>query len=103
MREVEMQLEMNFTAPYQAHSGTSREAASSIKGKSARLREQVLQELRRNPATDEELATLLTLSGNTARPRRVELVELGLVEDSGQRRKTASGRNAVVWRVKGSA
>lgn len=98
-----MQLVMDFTAPYQAHSRTSREAASSIQGKSARLRNQVLDELRRNPATDEELATTLTLSGNTCRPRRVELVDLGLVEDSGERRKTASGRNAVVWRVKGSA
>lgn len=98
-----MQLVMDFTAPYQAHSGTSREAASAIKGKSARLRELVLTELRRQPATDEELANLLTLSGNTCRPRRVELVELGIVEDSGNRRKTASGRNAVVWRVKESA
>lgn len=98
-----MQLVMDFTAPYQAHSRTSREAASSIQGKSARLRNQVLDELRRNPATDEELANALTLSGNTCRPRRVELVDLGLVEDSGERRKTASGRNAVVWRVKGSA
>jgi hypothetical protein len=98
-----MQLVMDFTAPYQAHSGTSREAASAIKGKSARLREQVLDELRRKPATDEELATVLNLSGNTARPRRVELVEIGIVEDSGERRKTASGRNAVVWRVKESA
>ena len=98
-----MQLVMDFTAPYQAHSGTSREAASSMKGKSARLREQVLLELRRQPATDEELANITSLSGNTCRPRRVELVELGLVEDSGLRRKTASGRNAVVWRVKEGA
>ena len=59
-----MQLVMDFTAPYQAHSGTSREAASSMKGKSARLREQVLNELRKHPATDEELATVLRLSGN---------------------------------------
>ena len=98
-----MQLVIDFTAPYQAHSGTSREAASAIKGKSARLRQQVLDELRRNPATDEELANVLNLSGNTARPRRVELVEIGIVEDSGQRRKTASGRSAVVWRVKEGA
>lgn len=98
-----MQLEMDFTAPYQAHSGTSREAASSIRGKSARLRESVLEELRSNPATDEEIGRILNLEGNTCRPRRVELVDLGLVEDSGQRRKTASGRNAVVWRVKGSS
>lgn len=98
-----MQLVMDFTAPFQAHSGTSREAASVIKGKTARLRELVLEELRRTPSTDEELANALTLSGNTCRPRRVELVELGLVEDSGNRRKTTAGRNAVVWRVKESA
>jgi hypothetical protein len=30
----------------------------------------------------------------------VELVKLGLVEDTNTTRKTASGRKAVVWRAK---
>ena len=50
--------------------------------------------------TDEDIATLTGLSPNTARPRRVALVMKGLVEDSGLRRKTRSGRKAIVWRVK---
>jgi predicted ArsR family transcriptional regulator len=97
-----MQLSI-FDAPFQAHSDTSREAASSIKGKAATLRDEVLEAIRRHPSTDEQLAERLVLSPNTCRPRRVELVDRGLVVDSGQRAKTASGRSAVVWIVKEGA
>lgn len=47
--------------------------------------------------TDEELQTMLRLNPSTERPRRVELVEGGWIEDSGTRRPTRSGRSAVVW------
>jgi predicted ArsR family transcriptional regulator len=47
--------------------------------------------------TDEEIQTALGLNPSTERPRRVELVERGMVEDSGARRMTRSGRSAVVW------
>jgi hypothetical protein len=47
--------------------------------------------------TDEEAAEKLRLPGNSLRPRRVHLMDCGLVHDSGKRRKTMSGRNAVVW------
>ncbi len=47
--------------------------------------------------TDEELQAELGLNPSTQRPRRVELVEGGLVADSGRRRLTRSGRLAVVW------
>ena len=97
-----MQLSI-FDAPYQAHSETSREAALTIKASTANLREQVLEALRRIPSTDEALSERLAMSPNTCRPRRVELVDRGLVEDSGERAKTASGRSAVVWRVKEDA
>jgi len=33
------------------------------------------------------------------RSRRAELVRKGLIVDSGRRVKTASGRNAIVWRL----
>lgn len=48
-------------------------------------------------ATDEEIQRALGLNPSTQRPRRVELVELGWIEDSGARRPTRSGRSAAVW------
>lgn len=39
------------------------------------------------------------MPGNTVRPRRIELEELGFVEDSGARRPTHSGKMAIVWVV----
>lgn len=47
--------------------------------------------------TDEQIQDLLALNPSTERPRRVELVERGVVEDSERRRPTRSGRSAVVW------
>ncbi len=47
--------------------------------------------------TDEELQIELRLSGNSERPARVWVTREGLVQDSGRRRLTASGRQAVVW------
>jgi len=42
------------------------------------------------------LAPMASPSG--VRSRRAELVVLGLVEDTGLRRKLVSGRNAIVWK-----
>lgn len=49
--------------------------------------------------TDEQQQTILGMSANTQRPRRLELVEAGLVKDSGQRRKTSKGNDAIVWKA----
>lgn len=49
--------------------------------------------------TDEEGVAATGIPASTWRPRRVELVEMNLVADSGVRRKTRSGRDAVVWVV----
>jgi hypothetical protein len=49
--------------------------------------------------TDEELQDALGMNPNTQRPRRIELVERGLVRDSGRTRKTKSGRRATVWEI----
>jgi len=88
-------------APYQRHSGTSLEAAVRIsrrRGGSPRLRGLVLAALRGSRGlTDEELQQQLAMNPSTERPRRVELVKLGRVVDSGARRPTLSGRAAVVW------
>jgi hypothetical protein len=49
-------------------------------------------------ATDGELQWALKLAGNTERPRRLELVEVGLVNDSGRRRD-----GQIVWTTDGVA
>jgi hypothetical protein len=48
-------------------------------------------------ATDEEVQDFLVMNPSTQRPRRVELVEGGWIEDSERRRLTRSRRSAVVW------
>lgn len=85
---------------YQRHSTTSHDAATRIEPAADTLRAEVYAFLRRTDlrgATDEEIAEALKMAGNTERPRRVELVDGGHVVDSLRRRKTHSGRNAVVW------
>ena len=49
--------------------------------------------------TDDGAIAALKMNPSSFRPRRGELVEVGMLKDSGQRRKTASGRSAVVWVV----
>lgn len=64
------------------------------------LRERVYAYLRRRRglgATDEEISHALNMSGNTARPRRIELEQMGKVHHNGSFRPTMSGRNAMIW------
>lgn len=97
----------NFTKehelePYQAHSDTSRDAAEAIAGKANTLRRLVyefIKECGSHGATDIECQRELGLDGSTQRPRRVRLVQLGLIEDSGETRSSPSGRQSVVWRA----
>ena len=97
--------QLDFSAPFQPASETSREAAKAIEGSGASLRAQLLAFLRLEASqgwdgwTDEELQRVLPMNPSTERPRRIELVRLGLVEDSGEKRRTASGRLATVWRA----
>lgn len=84
------------------HNGTptSRAAAKSVEGQVEYDRRMILQALQRAKsygATDDELQELLSMSGNTERPRRGELVKQGLVAHSGFVRTTHSGRSAAVW------
>jgi len=50
-------------------------------------------------ATDEQIQIVLGMNPSTQRPRRVELVDQGLIKDSGRMEPTRSGRKAVVWVV----
>lgn len=87
---------------YQRHSDTSSEAAHMISEYANTLRAKVLLYLRAHPEglTDEQMQNDIPMPPSTQRPRRCELVDHGLVIDSGTRRKTASGRSAVVWKAK---
>jgi len=96
-----MNLNDNHTLTRNDHGDTSHGAASNVFLKTGGARRRVLEALAHAlaVATDEELQDWLDMSQNTERPRRVELVQLGYVEDSGARRKTRSGSNAVLWRA----
>ena len=88
--------------PFQHHSETSRLAAESVCSIAKTLRERVFREIAaRGPtgATDDEVQVTLAMNPSTQRPRRIELVAARRVQDSGVKRKTRSGRLAVVWRA----
>lgn len=102
------QMEMPFeeTVPYVAGSATSRAAARHLRatGKAANLEADALWLFVLYPdgLTDLELDALgrsLRLKFTTLRPRRVALFQKGHLEDSAQRRRTHSGREATVWRI----
>ena len=50
-----------------------------------------------NGATDEEIQDALGMEGNTERPRRVELIEAGLVWNTGSTRKSKANRDNTIW------
>jgi hypothetical protein len=87
------------------HSGsdTSRGAALSIEPNAGTLRRKVLDRLKAvwpYGMTDEQMQDELYIAQNTQRPRRRELVQAGLVYDSGRRSLTRSGRSAIIWIAK---
>lgn len=86
-------------APFQRHSETSRGAAIAIHGQRPTQRQLVLDAIRRHPAglTDEQIVAETGLSASSARPRRVSLVEDGLVVAAAEKGWTSSGRRANVW------
>lgn len=93
----------NRTRPYRAAhkpAETTLAAAEQIQQDAPRLRRLVYAYIASrgaNGATDQECQAALHLEPNTQPPRRIELTRGGHVRDSGQRRKTRSGRNAIVW------
>lgn len=86
--------------PAQHHSVTSVQAAERIEPDAKTLRHRVLMVLKVNGGlTDEEMQLGIPMNPSTQRPRRIELVNMGLVVDSGLTRLTRSGRKATVWRA----
>ena len=76
---------------------TSRKAAMTVNAGTQRCRVLLAIAEIGHGYTDEECGVALGLTENSVRPRRLELVELGLVEDSGVTRKTKRANDAVVW------
>ena len=80
---------MQASLPFAAKSETSRDAAERMTAQPNRVRrdhESILNVLRSGPKTDRELQTILNMSGDTERPRRGELVKMGRVRNTGQKR-----------------
>ena len=81
---------------------TSRIAAKLAKTFAATQQEAVFQFIEQagdRGATDQEIELGLGIAGNSVRPRRRKLVELGRVKESGNLRLTSSNSPAVVWVV----
>ncbi len=83
--------------PFVRGSDTSYEAAASMEEASGRYELMVLNLIKIRPRTCDECETALNAKHQNLSARIRTLVLKGLVIDSGQRRKTRSGRNAIVW------
>lgn len=77
---------------------TSEAAAEAMQDRAETLRAKALDAISRQPATADEVAGQVGASILAMRPRITELAKMGRIEDSGERRKNASGRSAIVWR-----
>ena len=106
MRTDQFQYTLYGGTPPHQDVDTSLAAAEEIRPHINRLHAVVLQCLRAmDDATDEQIQDSTGLSGSTVRPRRGELIKLGLVElarnSMGEpiKRVTRSGRSARVYRV----
>ena len=81
---------------------TSHDAAVSLDGSLPDLEARVLACLRKrwNGGTSHELAEALGLSLVTVSPRLRPLANRGLIVATTEKRKGASGRSSIVWKVK---
>jgi len=79
---------------------TSIAAAEGIAPVTARLQSLALTAIRAAGSgglTTNELAERLDIVREAVQPRTSELRQMGKIRDSGQRRKNASGKSAIVW------
>lgn len=88
----------NGTPPHQAHSATSKAAALSVSN-AATDRERILDFVRKRGvqgATSDECQAEFQLAHQTGSARVAELLQGGLIIESGRQRKTRRGRDADV-------
>lgn len=82
--------------------GPSQEAAEAIQGRASILREKCHAYVKRwgmTGSTADECAEALKESVLSIRPRFTELLRENRIQDTGARRKNASGRSATVWKL----
>lgn len=79
--------------------GTSREAAKTVDVRKLRVAVKSILYIA-GPMSADQCAALLSEDKLSIRPRFSELKALGVIEDSGSRAKNASGKSAVVWRLR---
>lgn len=92
-----------MTAPHVVGSDTSLAAAESVERQVPTMQRAVLDCIARgndNGRTCDEVEVWLAMSHQTASARIRELAKAGAIVDSGERRKTRSGRKAAVYVVK---
>jgi predicted ArsR family transcriptional regulator len=79
--------------------GPSQDAADHMTPKVDTVRKKVLNCFTQHEnLTADEVAQKLQIDRLTIRPRVSELVSMGKLTDTGDRRANSSGRNATVWR-----
>lgn len=88
-------------APGFKASGTSEAAAMSMAASAMSIRDQVLRCVQESliGLTPDECAKKLKLTVLTVRPRFTELQAKGLIVKSGEKRRNASKKMAVVWKA----
>ena len=91
-----------FDTDYEScnYTKTSQEALATIKPKIKTKREQVYDLIKLNALTNYEISDELDMPLSSVTARCRELQVLNLVQDSGKRRKTKYGKQAIVWQTK---
>jgi len=91
-----------FETDYEScnYTSTSKKALASIKPKIKTKREQVYDLIKLKPLTNYEISDELEIPLSSVCARCHELQELNLVIDSGLKRKTKYGKDAIVWERK---
>lgn len=80
---------------------TSIEAAEMVATKTSRLRRLVINTLCEHPEnlTVDQVCAITKRPRYSLQPRFSELLKLGLIRDTGERRENVSGARAKVWRA----
>ena len=90
---VHITMSEEISLPFAPGSETSRKAAERMAARPTRIRadhRRILNVLLSGPKTDREIQAILDLEGSSQRPRRLELVQLGEVVDTGERRNRST-------------
>lgn len=80
--------------------GTSEEAARSMKQSASSLQQKIIRLLQVEGSTTADIcAEKLGVDRLAIRPRFTELAKLGIIRETGEKRKNKSGRMASVYRL----